>query len=194
MHNLMLGQENIVKLIEVCRDIKPVKDNRSPRPSIYLVFEFCDHDLSGVLKMGYRFTLGEKKSLVQQLLRGLAFMHWYNIWHRDLKTANILLTKNGVIKIADFGLSKVAAPRSADARKPGVYLAATARTLDECKHSGQYNGTTSLRQIVTLWYRAPELLLGYHKYGAAIDMWSCGCVITELWRHGEPLFKGGEYN
>lgn len=80
--------------------------------------------------------------------------------HRDIKSDNILYNSNGEIKLADFGLSK--------------------------KENHQINHTN---RVVTLWYRAPELLLGSRRYDTKIDIWSIGCVFTELIL-GDPLFQG----
>lgn len=83
---------NVVKLIEICRS-KPIASNRY-RSNFYLVFEFCEHDLGGLLSnKNVRFNLGEIKSVVQQLLNGLYFLHYCKIMHRDLKPANILGNK-----------------------------------------------------------------------------------------------------
>ena len=72
-----------------------------------MVFEFCDHDLAGLLgNSSVKFTLGEMKKIMQQLLNGLYFIHKNQILHRDMKTANILVTKEGVLKLADFGLAR----------------------------------------------------------------------------------------
>jgi serine/threonine protein kinase len=78
---------------------------------------------------------------------------------RDLKSANLLLDDMHKLKLADFGLSRVL-----DNRKPD-------RT----------------NKVITLWYRPPELLLGETRYGPAVDMWSIGCIIIELFRK-RPLF------
>ena len=101
----LLQHENIVNLIEICRT-RATSFNRK-RPSIYLVFEFCEHDLAGLLCNGQiRFSLGEKKKVMQMLLNALYFIHFNKILHRDMKAANVLITKNGVLKLAYFGLAR----------------------------------------------------------------------------------------
>lgn len=77
------------------------------KSQFYLVFEFCEHDLAGLLSnSSVKFTLGEQKKIMQQLLNGLYFIHKNLILHRDMKTANILVTKEGKLKLADFGLAR----------------------------------------------------------------------------------------
>lgn len=130
--------------------------------SVFLVFEFVEHDMGRLLdEAGVRFTVPQVKCLLQQLLRAVAFLHSRWILHRDLKMSNLLLTDKGVLKLCDFGLARYFKPEDA---------AYTPR-------------------VVTLWYRAPELLLGASKYTEAIDMWSVGCIMAELLR-GAPLFPG----
>jgi cyclin-dependent kinase 9 len=75
------------------------------KSQFYLVFEYCDHDLAALLR-NVKFSLSEMKKIMQQLFNGLFYIHKNNILHRDMKTANILVTKEGVLKLADFGLSR----------------------------------------------------------------------------------------
>lgn len=99
---------------------------------------------------------------MQQFLRGLEHCHSRGILHRDLKGSNILLDNDGILKIGDFGLAAQFEP-------------------------GQKEPLTS--RVVTLWYRAPELLFGATSYGVAIDMWSAGCILAELFT-GRPIMPG----
>ncbi|CAF1397298.1 unnamed protein product [Rotaria magnacalcarata] len=157
-----LRHDNIVRLIEVCRSAM----DKSPRSKFYFIFEFCDHDLAGILRNpNVKFSLGHIKSIMQQLLDGLYFIHKNHIIHRDIKSANILITRNGVLKLADFGLAKVITPP-----KPN--------------HQNRYTC-----RVVTLWYRPPELLLGERDYGPAIDMWGVGCIFAEMWIRS-PIMQG----
>ena len=73
----------------------------------YLVFEFCEHDLAGLLcNPNVAFTLAETKQIMKQMMNGLYYIHGSKILHRDMKAANILISKLGVLKLADFGLAR----------------------------------------------------------------------------------------
>nr|XP_017216716.1 PREDICTED: probable serine/threonine-protein kinase At1g54610 isoform X1 [Daucus carota subsp. sativus] len=131
--------------------------------SIYLVFEYMEHDLAGLLSCpDIKFTEAQIKCFMRQLLCGLEHCHSQGIVHRDVKTSNILVNNDGILKIADFGLANFTAP---------------------------YNKEPLTTRVVTLWYRPPELLLGSTKYGVSVDLWSVGCVFAELFT-GKPFLKG----
>ncbi|KAG6481929.1 hypothetical protein ZIOFF_058553 [Zingiber officinale] len=102
------------------------------------------------------------KCYVNQLLEGLDHCHSRGILHRDIKSSNLLVNNNGILRIADFGL-------------------ATLFTGDQ--------GQQLTSRVVTLWYRPPELLLGATEYGAAVDLWSSGCILAELFA-GRPIMPG----
>ena len=102
------------------------------------------------------------KRYMQQLLAGLQHCHERGILHRDIKGSNLLIDRHGVLKIGDFGLAN--------------YYGA-----------GRRQPLTS--RVVTLWYRAPELLLGSTSYGVGIDLWSAGCLLAEMF-FGKPLMPG----
>lgn len=130
--------------------------------SVYLVLEFVEHDLKSLLDdMAEPFLPSEVKTLMQQLASGVAHLHAHWILHRDLKTSNLLLNNRGELKLADFGMARAVSPGAAKLT----------------------------RLVVTLWYRAPELLLGTDDYGFEIDVWSLGCVFAELLTR-DPLFPG----
>ncbi|CAA0820264.1 Protein kinase superfamily protein [Striga hermonthica] len=131
--------------------------------SIHLVFEYMEHDLAGLLSCpDIKFTESQIKCYMQQLLSGVEHCHSRGIMHRDIKTSNILVNNEGILKIANFGLANFVRPES---KQP----------------------LTS--RVVTLWYRPPELLLGSTNYGESVDLWSVGCVFAELFI-GRPLLKG----
>ncbi|XWS21953.1 hypothetical protein CRYUN_Cryun30bG0102200 [Craigia yunnanensis] len=131
--------------------------------SLYLVFEYMEHDLAGLAtNPGIKFTEPQIKCYMQQLFHGLEHCHSRGVLHRDIKGSNLLIDNNGVLKISDFGLATFF-------------------------HANQKQPLTS--RVVTLWYRAPELLLGATEYGVAIDLWSCGCILAELFA-GKPIMPG----
>lgn len=156
----LLNHVNIVNLIEICRQYSRNKT------TFYLVFDFAEHDLAGLLSnINVKFSLGEIKKVMQQMCEGLFFIHNNKILHRDMKAANILITKQGILKLADFGLA-----RAFSITKPG-------------------QGNRYTNRVVTLWYRPPELLLGERNYGPAVDMWGCGCIMAEMWTRS-PIMQG----
>ncbi|CAG8836494.1 25227_t:CDS:2, partial [Racocetra persica] len=106
------------------------------------------------------------KSFLWQLLNGVAYLHANWVLHRDLKPANILVTADGVVKIGDLGLAR-------------IY---------QLPLQPLFNGD---KVVVTIWYRAPELLLGSRHYTKAIDIWAVGCIFAELLTL-RPIFKGEE--
>jgi len=160
----LLRHENIVNLIEICRT-RASQYNRY-KSTFYLVFDFCEHDLAGLLSnVNVKFSLGEIKKVMQQLLNGLYFIHSQKILHRDMKAANVLITRQGVLKLADFGL---------------------ARAFSIHKNGAQNRYTN---RVVTLWYRPPELLLGERNYGPPVDMWGAGCIMAEMWTRS-PIMQG----
>uniref|UniRef100_A0A914EAY7 cyclin-dependent kinase n=2 Tax=Acrobeloides nanus TaxID=290746 RepID=A0A914EAY7_9BILA len=132
---------------------------------IYLVMEYVEHDMKSLMELmrtkKKSFTIGQVKTLLRQLLSGVNYMHEEWVIHRDLKTSNLLLSHEGVLKIGDFGLAR----EYGDPLKPYTPI------------------------VVTLWYRSPELLLGVHEYSTAVDIWSVGCIFGEFLKL-HPLFPG----
>jgi len=133
---------------------------------LYLVFEFLDVDLKRYIETGIQngkpITPAIVKKFTHQLNLGLIYCHSHRILHRDLKPQNLLIDRHDNLKLADFGL----------ARAFGIPM------------------RTYTHEVVTLWYRAPEVLLGSRHYSTAIDMWSVGCIFAEMAMGGVPLFPG----
>ena len=97
-----------------------------------------------------------------QIIRGVDFLHSKKILHRDLKPANILIDHLSLTtKLADFGLSRL--------------------------YSFPVRPYT--KEVLTLWYRAPELMLGFYNYSCDLDMWSVGCILAEV-IVGKPFIQG----
>ncbi|TFK40894.1 kinase-like domain-containing protein [Crucibulum laeve] len=131
---------------------------------LVLIFEYCEQDLKKYMdQRGDRGALDPPtvKSFMYQLLKGTAFCHENQVLHRDLKPQNLLINRKGELKLGDFGL----------ARAFGVPV------------------NTFSNEVVTLWYRAPDVLLGSRTYSTSIDVWSCGCIFAEM-ISGVPLFRG----
>lgn len=150
-----LNHPNIVNLEDVI-----MQESR-----LYLIFEFLTMDLKKymdtMIPHGEMMEPNLVKSYTYQLIQGMHFCHQRRILHRDLKPQNLLIDKNGSIKIADFGL----------ARAFGIPV------------------RVYTHEVVTLWYRAPEILLGANKYSCPIDVWSIGCIFAEMAAR-KPLFQG----
>ncbi len=158
----LLRHENIVNLIEICRSKDATNDCKS---TFYLVFDFYEHDLAGLLSnYNVKFKLGEIKKVMQQLFNGLYYIHSCKIIHRDMKAANIMISKQGILKLGDFGLARAVSFKN-----------------------GQANRYTN--RVVTLWYRPPELLLGERDYGPPVDLWGAGCIMAEMWTRS-PIMQG----
>ena len=130
--------------------------------NMFLVMKYCEQDLASLIdNMKVPFTESQVKCIMIQLLDGVEFLHQKYIIHRDLKVSNLLLTDKGCLKIADFGL----------ARAVGI----PPKPLTP--------------KVVTLWYRAPELLFGGSIYTTALDMWAVGCIFGEI-LNNKPLLPG----
>jgi serine/threonine protein kinase len=147
-----LRHPNIVELTDVVQS-----DGR-----LYLVFEFVDKDLKKYME-ACDGPLSPQliKSYANQMLRGLEFCHVRGVMHRDLKPQNILVSRDGCLKLADFGLARAFVPPI----RPFTH------------------------EVVTLWYRPPEILLGCKTYALPVDMWAVGTMLAEMCTK-RPLFPG----
>ena len=124
------------------------------------------HDLNGFIDQKILLNEAQIKCIMHQLLDGLEYLHSNSIMHRDIKGANVLINNEGEVKLADFGLAR----------------------LPDKQTNPRYTN-----RVATLWYRAPELLLGTQSYTSAVDMWSLGCVFFELLTF-RPLFPAKKEN
>jgi serine/threonine protein kinase len=156
-----------VREIAILRDLKhpnivDLKEVINSKGKLTLVFEFLDKDLKKFMD-GQRRPMQPMliKSYSYQILAGLCYCHCRRIIHRDMKPQNLLLNRQGLIKLCDFGLAR-----------------AFMIPLRSYTH-----------EVVTLWYRAPEILLGSQFYSIGIDVWAVGCIIAEMFA-GRPLFPG----
>uniref|UniRef100_A0A3P9P4R4 Mitogen-activated protein kinase n=1 Tax=Poecilia reticulata TaxID=8081 RepID=A0A3P9P4R4_POERE len=120
---------------------------------IYVITELMQSDLHKVIVSPQPLTTDHIKVFLYQILRGLKYLHSAGILHRDIKPGNLLVNSNCLLKICDFGLARVEEP-------------------DPSRHMTQ--------EVVTQYYRAPEVLMGCRHYGSAIDVWSVGCIFAEL--------------
>jgi len=147
-----LQHPNIVRLYDVVHTER----------KLTLVFEYLDQDLKKYLDVsdgGIEASI--MKSFLFQLCRGVDFCHHHRVLHRDLKPQNLLINREGELKLADFGL----------ARAFGIPV------------------RSYTHEVVTLWYRAPDVLMGSRKYSTPVDIWSIGCIFAEMC-NGRPLFAG----
>jgi serine/threonine protein kinase len=136
--------------------------------SVYLAFDYCEFDLYGLLYAGEMNLLSEVHviSYIKQLLIALKICHDNHIVHRDLKPANQFVTRKNVLRLGDFGLARKIV------QQPDV----------------RYTSN-----VITLYYRAPELLLDCKNYGYEVDMWSLGCIIFEMMTK-KPLFQSPRHS
>lgn len=130
-----------------------------PDRDVYMVFPYFPYDLNRFIRTN-RLACSEVRHIFRQIAAGVCYIHSKGIMHRDLKSANILLDHKLNASIADFGMARYTT-------KTGMYTPG----------------------MVTLWYRAPEILLGSPTYSYAVDVWSLGCILTEMYL-GRMIFQG----
>ncbi|KAH0476457.1 MAG: hypothetical protein KVP17_004690 [Porospora cf. gigantea B] len=153
-----LDHINIVRLFDVIH-----RDNE-----LTLVFEYLDQDLKRLIdtcdgREGRPRGLHPTaiRSFMFQLVSGVEYCHHHKVLHRDLKPQNLLINREGYLKLCDFGL----------ARAYGI-------PVESYTH-----------EVVTLWYRSPDVLMGSDRYSTPLDIWSVGCIFGEMVT-GKPLFSG----
>jgi serine/threonine protein kinase len=130
--------------------------------NLFIAYEYLDRDLSHIIQSkDIPLTDNVIKGLMKQFLSGLAEIHRFNVIHRDLKPQNLLISKKGILKVADFGLAR--------------FISSPGREM-----------TTG---VISNWYRPPEIYFGASYYSYAIDIWSAGCIFAEFLQKF-PLFYG----
>lgn len=144
-------------------NVVELKEVLFSQEELYLVFEYLEFDLKKYMKKkGTALPAAQTMSFTYQILQSLVFLHSNRIFHRDLKPQNLLISDDGqTVKLADFGL----------ARAFGTPI------------------KTYTHEVVTLWYRCPEILLSQKHYSLGVDLWSTGCIFAEM-AQKRPLFMG----
>lgn len=138
----------------------------APYEGLYCFQELVDYDLARVVYSPVQFLEYHVRSFIYQVLCGVKYIHSADVIHRDLKPGNILVSARGVLKICDFGLARA------------VTLSAHKLSVDPITN-----------YVATRWYRAPELILRWDRYGKPVDMWAVGCILAELYGR-QPLMPG----
>ncbi|KPP74693.1 cyclin-dependent kinase 17-like [Scleropages formosus] len=159
--------------------------------SLTLVFEYLDKDLKQYMDdCGNIMSMHNVKIFLFQILRGLAYCHRRKVLHRDLKPQNLLINERGELKLADFGT--VPHRRSASTACGAISGLRSRFFLSLCPGLARAKSVptkTYSNEVVTLWYRPPDVLLGSSEYSTQIDMWGVGCIFYEM-AAGRPLFPG----
>jgi cyclin-dependent kinase 7 len=153
--------------ISAIREVKFLQELSHPNIiALYSVFSSKNQNLNLVLEYlplgdleilirdaeGVRYGTADIKAWMGMLGRAVWFCHENSVLHRDIKPNNLLIAADGELKLADFGLAR----SFADPYRPMTH------------------------QVITRWYRPPELLYGAKFYSGAVDMWAVGLVFAEL--------------
>ena len=153
----LLQHENVLSVKSILRP-----NSLEEFKELYITSDLMETDLSTIIKSKQALTDEHIQFFLYQILRGLKYQHSCGILHRDLKPRNLLVNSNCDLKICDFGLARA---------NTDSLMTPNAQLTD---------------YIATRWYRAPEVILSWQQYTAAIDVWSVGCILAEMIRR-KPL-------
>ncbi|RYR17390.1 hypothetical protein Ahy_B03g062153 isoform C [Arachis hypogaea] len=160
---------------------------------LYLVFEYLDLDLKKHMDSSPEFAKDPRqvKVFLYQILCGIAYCHSHRVLHRDLKPQNLLIDRSSnALKLADFGLARAfGIPVRTFTHEVCVPTYVGFLSFMEIIKFWNLWALVQERNVVTLWYRAPEILLGSHHYSTPVDVWSVGCIFAEMVNQ-RPLFPG----
>ncbi|KNZ81139.1 Mitogen-activated protein kinase SLT2/MPK1 [Termitomyces sp. J132] len=157
------GHKNITYLYDMDIVFQPNGDF----DEVYLYEELMEADLHSIIRSQQPLTDAHFQCFIYQTLCGLKYIHSADVLHRDIKPGNLLVNADCELKICDFGLARGHSP-------------------------GRQNSLFMSEYVATRWYRAPEIMLSFGNYTAAIDIWSLGCILAEL-LGGKPIFRGRDY-
>lgn len=160
---LCVGHKNISAVLMIQRPPPLAEFN-----DLYVVLEWMESDLHRIIHSPQPLTEEHSRYFLYQLLNGLSYIHSANVIHRDIKPSNLLINSNCLLKICDFGMAR---PLASTPQEHANFLTA---------------------YVATRWYRAPEVMLSFHKYTQAIDVWSVGCILAEMLGR-RFLFPGQNY-
>ena len=159
----LLDNDNVLKIKSLLLPLA-----RESFDDIYMTSELVEGDLFTILRSPKSLEPDHIKFIIYQILRAVKYIHSAKILHRDLKPRNVLITKDCVVKVCDFGLARL--------MNDGKAKAANVMT----------------DYVATRWYRAPELLLGNENYDEKIDVWSIGCILAEM-HQKKPFLMGSDW-
>ena len=173
--------ENIISIFDIQRP-----DSFENFNEVYIIQELMQTDLHRVI-MTQNLSDDHIQYFLYQTIRGIKTLHSSNIIHRDLKPSNLLINSNCDLKICDFGLARIIEEEKIPSSSSDENDSTTATNENMTSTNA---GMTEY--VATRWYRAPEVMLTAAKYSRAIDIWSCGCILAELFLK-RPILPGKDY-
>jgi mitogen-activated protein kinase 1/3 len=173
------GHQNVVGI----RDLMTNPPDVTNFDDVYIVTDLFECDLDRIISSTQPLTDAHAQYFIYQVLRGMKFIHTANVLHRDMKPSNLLVNSNCDLAICDFGLAR------------GIHGGGSEDTGAAAGEGSDAAAAASgglTEYVVTRWYRAPELLCDNRTYGKKVDVWSCGCILGELFQR-KPLLPGRDY-